>query len=528
MIKKYIASLTACAAISSICASPLFYANSFLEPRSQSVNAARELVGWRQFINRGDMDGFYNAFYALAEYSQSYRPNRIAEYFFNQQFVTISGSMNTNRTPDDFLADYFGLSPSFISDVAMYPRIKNSLVELNWYAGYKQWYFRIHVPFVHCTTHYPLRETINNNGEATEFPALYMDGNAIPAPSTSFTQSIESNNVIYGQITEGLNFSRIACAQHRSGVAEPQLAIGYNFIADDLSHVGFNVRCSVPTGNRSHARFLFEPMVGNGHHWEFGLGFTGHWTVWEKDYTQNLAVYLDINLTHLFEATQTRSFDFKSHIRVPCTNHNNFGSRYILVKEFDEFGTSTGAIFPAVNVTTLPCKVHNDLQLDLAFMLGYSSRWVDLDIGYGAWVRSREKIELCRGLPANRYGLKGIQNAALALDIPSAVTQSNATLNGNYFTDQAAVADADSPVFVNTSDLNIHSAANPTAFTNKLFWNLSHSWEYSKKRICHIAIPFVGFGGQAEFESLNPRRITDPNQIAISQWALWVKGGVAF
>lgn len=528
MIKKNILYLAALAVIGIADASPLFYAKSFLSPRSQSVNAARELVGWRQFINRGDMDGFYNAFYALTEYTQSYRPSRIAQYFFNQQFITVSGSMNTNRTPDDLLADYFGLSPKFISDVAMSPQINSSLLELNWYAGYKKWYFRIHVPFVRSTSHYTLRETINNNGETVPFPALYMANTALAAPATSFTQAIESNDITYGQVTQPLKFSRIARKQCKDGVSEPQLAIGYNFIADDLSHVGFNLRCSIPTGSRSRSLFLFEPMVGNGHHWEAGIGFTGHWTVWEKDCTQNLGVYLDINLTHLFDASQIRSFDFKSHIRVPCANNNNFGSRYILVKEFDEQANPTGALFPAVNITTLPCKVNNSVQLDLAFMLGYTSPWVDIDLGYGAWIRSREKISICRGLPANRYALKGIQNALLAADIPSTVTQSNATLNGNYFTDQATVADANSPVFVNTNDLNIHSAANPTAFTNKLFWNISHSWEYSKKRICRVAIPFVGFGGQAEFESLNPRKTTDPNQNSISQWSLWIKGGVAF
>ncbi len=506
---------------------PLFHATSFLSPRSQSTNAARELVGWRNYINRGDMDGFYSAFYALAEYEQSYRPNRIAQYFFGQQLITVSGSANTNRSINDLLADYFGLSPAFVSDVAMFPHVTNSLLELNWYAGYNDWFFRIHVPFVWSTTHYKLKETILNDGSMVPFPALYMADAAVTAPATSFTQAIESQGITYGEVTEGLNFSRIACKQHKKGVSEPQLALGYNFIADELSHIGFEARLSVPTGNRSKALFLFEPMIGNGHHWEAGIGFTGHWTVWEKDYTQSIAVYLDINLMHLFDARQVRSFDFKQHVYAPCTDYTNFGSRYILLKEFNAAGDYIGTTIPAANVTTLPCKVRNSIQLDLAFMLGYSSCWVDVDLGYGAWIRSKEKIKLCASLPVNTYGLKGIQNVSLAPLTPSNATQSDATLNGNYFTDQTMVEDDPSPVFVNTCDLNLHSAANPTAFTNKIFWNIGHAWE-NEDRICRFVIPFVGVGGEAEFESLNPRRVTEPNQNSISQWGLWLKGGVTF
>ena len=511
---------------STIQSSPLFHASSFLSPRSTSTNAARELVGWRKYINRGDMPGFYSAFYALGAYEQSYRPNRIAEYFFGQQKISISGSLNTNRNINDLLADYFGLSPAFVSDVIMFPKIITNYIELNWYAGYSSCFFRIHVPFVWEKTFYKLKETVYDSGQTVPFPALYMADTAVTAPATSFSQAIETK-VTYGQVEQGLNFNRIAHKQCKNGVSEPQLAWGYNVVADDLSHIGFEARLCAPTGNSSKSLFLFEPIIGNGRHWEAGIGFTGHWVVWEKDIDKSLAVYLDINLMHKFKAKEIRSFDFKQHIMPPCTDKTNWGSRYILLKEFDGNGNYTGNTIPGVNVTTLPCKVKNDIYIDLALMLGYSSYLVDIDLGYGAWVRSKEEIELCASLPFNKYGLKGVQNVALAPGILSNATQSNATINGNYFTDQVTIEDNPSPVFVNTHDINLQSAANPTSFTHKIFWNISHAWE-NEDRICRWVIPFLGFGGESEFESLHPRRITEPNQNSISQWALWIKGGVTF
>ena len=53
---------------------------TFLAPRSQSVNAARELVLWHGYINQYCQD-FYGAFSITPEYGHSFRPERLAEYF---------------------------------------------------------------------------------------------------------------------------------------------------------------------------------------------------------------------------------------------------------------------------------------------------------------------------------------------------------------------------------------------------------------------------------------------------------------
>lgn len=497
---------------------------SFLSPRSQSTDAARELVGWREFINQ-DFCGFYSAFAAMGIYQQSYRAYRIAEYFFGDNTREILGSQNTNRSNTSILADYFGLSPKFSSDVVLDPQIQNGIIDLDWYLGYNAWYFRVHAPIVWCKTTFKLNEQIHDPGTQDPFPALYMDDGVVQPAAFSFSTAITSQ-LTYGQVVEGLQFGRIACSQHKMGLSDVQMALGYNFITTDTSHAGLNLRMSIPTGNRSKALYLFEPIVGNGHHWEAGLGFTGHWIFWEKDTDKNLGMYLDINMTHLFESQQVRSFDFKKIHPVDCDNYN-FGSRYILMKEFDAAGNYTNKTIPAINRTTLACKTHYNFELDLAIMLGYSSCWFDFDFGYSPWIRSKEHLKLLhQGIAENTFGLKGIQNVALAPSVASNATQTEtATLTGNNFTDQALVVDVPSPQFVNTSDLNLCSAAVPTAFTHKIFWNLSHAW---KDYQYHATTPFIGFGGQWEFESLNPRDQTEPNKNSISMWTIWIKGGVAF
>ncbi len=86
--------------------------------------------------------------------------------------------------------------------------------------------------------------------------------------------------------------------------------LGYNAWLEHDSHLGFEVRAAIPTGTLPTGEFLFEPVVGNGHHWELGAGFSGHILFWEDDDTDGtFGFYADANITHLFKNSQCRVFD---------------------------------------------------------------------------------------------------------------------------------------------------------------------------------------------------------------------------
>ena len=68
-----------------------------------------------------------------------------------------------------------------------------------------------------------------------------------------------------------LNNARMSsCWLTKTKLAELTAAFGWNFLLCDNCHAGFNVRIAAPTGNRPTGQFVFEPIVGNGHHWELG------------------------------------------------------------------------------------------------------------------------------------------------------------------------------------------------------------------------------------------------------------------
>lgn len=502
------------------------HGKTFMLTRSQSVNAARDLVGWRwnyPVICSGKT--LWSSFSVTPEYIQSFRPDAISEYFFGNPCLNISGSLVPNRGRHDILADNFGLSQTFISSVKLRPELKNALADVRLELGYGCFYFHAHAPVVWARTQIRIDECVENNGLEQPFVPLYMDQGAVEPVIASFTQAV-TEGAVYGQVTEPLLFGRFGCPATTTKLSEIQLALGYVIAERPHGWMSGNIRASIPTGTRPDSRILFEPIVGNGHHWEFGIGFLGQGVLWQKDADKIISVWLEANLTHLFTDTQCRSFDLCPLNSSPCdpNQFSGFGSRYILTKEFDEQGNYANVSFPTINRTTLQADVSINVQLDVALMFAFEyCNWA-WDVGYNAWIRSRENINLDTCLPFNRLALKGIANVANGLGGPSMDTQSKATLHGDEFANQALVIDANPPVFYNTAQIDIDSAATSRMLSHKIFAHSNYSWY--RMQPCALQ-PFIGIGFEVEFQGNRPQDL-QPNKGAVSQWGVWIKGGVGY
>jgi hypothetical protein len=498
----------------------------FLLTRSQSVNAARDLCDWhRNFPTLCDTKSWWTSLSVAPEYIHSFRPERIAQYFFGTPYLQISGSQVEDRGYYDILADYFGLGQTFRSSVYLRPILENTLVDFRYHIGYDRYYFHIHAPVVWARTQIIIDECITNDGLATPFEPLYMDTQSITPVVSSFAQAI-SQGAVYGQVTEPLQFGRFGCPESTTKLSDIQMALGWIFLQRHNGWMSINLRGSIPTGTRPNNRILFEPIVGNGHHGELGIGFYGQGLLWQKDDDKLISLFLETNFTHLFGDKQCRSFDL-CQLCDPCcpvTYVNGFGSSYILAKEFDADGNYKQQVTPLINHTTLLVKSSVDIQMDLAIMFAFDMKQWTFDIGYNGWVRTRERIELLSCLTADTVGLKGIQNVTLQMGGPSNVTQSLATLHGNNFAAQTAVADANSPIFVSSAQIDIDSGASSRMLTHKIFSYVQHTWY--RFNACH-AQSFMGVGFEVEFEGIRPKNL-QPNKNSVSQWGVWVKAGVGY
>lgn len=529
MKKKLVLILLSCQSIvggADILNFPL-HGKTFLLTRSQSVNSARDLAGWHSNIFPNCSNKlWWSSFTITPEYIHSFRSDQIAEYFFGTPYLQISGSKAPNRGYNDILADYFGLGQTFRSSVYLKPILQNALADIRFEIGHKRWYLHAHAPVVWAKTEILIEECIDNNGLANPFEPLYMDTNAVTPVVSSFCQAI-SQGATYGQVTEALQFGRFGCAQSTTKLSEIQAALGWIFLERPNGWMSINLRGSIPTGTRPNARTLFEPIVGNGHHGELGIGFYGQGLLWEKDDDKTISLWLEANFTHLFGDKQCRSFDLYpvcDPCGAPITPANGFGSRYVLAKEFDADGNYTQNSIPLINRTTLLADISVDIQVDFTVMFAFDiSHWT-LDIGYNGWIRSSERVNLDHCLAKDSIGLKGIQNVALQIGGPSNVTQSKAGLHGNAFVEQSFVADPNPPVFTNTAQIDINSGASSRMLTHKIFLHTEYNWQ---RFIDYALQPFLGAGFEVEFEGNRPKDL-QPNKNGVSQWGIWLKTGVGY
>ena len=143
----------------------------FINLRSQSVNAARELVGQQSYMNRTDASCIYSCFSCTPEYTTSFRPGTLASCLFGPDVqcsmgcgssITLSGSRGAGRNATDWLADYFGLPTDYQSTLIINPRISNLLADFNLYVGINSslpgFFFRIHAPVVYTRSALHARE----------------------------------------------------------------------------------------------------------------------------------------------------------------------------------------------------------------------------------------------------------------------------------------------------------------------------------------------------------------------------------
>ncbi len=122
---------------------------------------------------------------------------------------------------------------------------------------------------------------------------------------------------VFENMTEALNqpewqFGKISpFAQHKAGVADIELKIGYEWIQQEPFHLESYLGILIPTGNKPSGEFLFEPIVGQGHHW--GMLFGNATGIENLERPRKRPAHLRIEYAghtqYLFRNTQCRSLD---------------------------------------------------------------------------------------------------------------------------------------------------------------------------------------------------------------------------
>ncbi len=582
-----------------ILSSPLLLEAKFITtfiPRSQGANTARELVGWQRQLY-GSYNENYGAFSSVFEYTRSIDTRCIAEEFFSTNLLTFAGSESPERTNSDIIADYFGLPINFYGTLAIKPLIENVIIDLEFYFGLDEWlrglYLRIHAPITYTKWTLGLNECLPCGDKfrgCTEFPTCYMTSTVPVTQSTECPEVVPptrmpvgcpinttlnipnqykngnctvqtirealSGNFTFGDMVEPWNYGRFSfCPRAKAGLADIDVILGFNLFASDWGHLAFFGQVVVPTGDRPKGKYIFEPLVGNGRHWQAGGGLSAHLSAGSKG-GNACGIYIEGNATHMFETNQIRSFDFTT---------NGLLSRYILLKEFTPEGEYDATFINAINFATRNCKVSIGLQVDASAKFFVAIQGWQLDIGYNAFYQEAETVCIHTACPcaidSRIFGIKGLEgvcascytvendqvqpgvtsmellnttqpdatmftaNLPTSAPVPESPTTiclswnseaiEEATNVNELIQDGFIVANTTEPATrVTCNDLDPSSAAQGRMFTNKFFGHLAYIFEKS----CYS--PHVGVGGEIELDGRYHN--------ALQQWGVWLKAGLMF
>lgn len=212
-----------------------------------------------------------------------------------------------------------------------------------------------------------------------------------------------------GNLTRTYNLFKFNKCSSDWKVADLGMQLGYDFYKCDDKHFGLYIKAVVPTGteiDKTFAKQVFSPVIGNGKHFELGAGLSAHAELWSCD-ENSFVVNIDGYLTHMFKKSQFRTFD----------KSNDPMSRYALVKQLTKTTFSKPADQYGYNYVLSPLGDFNngyvdvsvDLKGEAVLDLTYSHKNWDFGVGYNFSGQSKEKMKNCSESSTDGYyyGYKG-------------------------------------------------------------------------------------------------------------------------
>ncbi len=451
--------------------------------RSQSYNGARLIAGGIGHVHQFDIERSYVALSATVEYNTSIRANEIAQSLFGadliipnenelgifegnrirtrQIFVQGSDIQGADRDSRAWLADNFYLPKDYQSLLSIKPHINNMLIDFDLYVGLdgvlRGTYIRIHGPFVHSRWTLDLVETVDEAG-TSEHPIGYFASAAIPRSLLVETFESYANGAIPDELTgdaaifpagnpsisqqwdptiifQPLKFAKMSrLNRFRNGFADLRIELGWNVWQSEERHVGIAIHAAAPTGPRNDPTFLFNPIIGNGRHWEIGGSATASRILWSGvDGANHLGFSAEANITYLLEEPEIRTFELKGRPNGVYMLAAKFGANGAgLSEEVAGFepsppdcnvkGASRQFAFeyaPVANLSTMNVNIGADIQADVVLMFNITSCGFSFDLGYNFWINrgqsigcpaaagSCDKNGLCADSQKNTWALKG-------------------------------------------------------------------------------------------------------------------------
>ena len=320
----------------------------------------------------------------------------------------------------------------------------------------------------------------------------------------------EANNFVISDAIRAFNnpawaFGKIApCSLSRTGVDDVNLKLGFGWLYEPDYKIDVYGVAFIPCGKktRSHADFLFEPVLGAGH-FGLGAGLNFDFTIWNCD-DSYLNILGDIRYGYFFKRKEVRSIDLT----------NSEWSRYLLVAPV----TDPNNPKPGINAMTRNVDVKPRGTVDAWLALHYQHCSFNFELGYDLWWRQREQICLpaCSGAcPINQFVIFDFNGCRCN----TATSTSTATISQGVPNTPGLPALTNAPVSdatitpITDSKFNLDSAATPRALSSTVYGSIGYNIDWFTYGM------MMGFGASYEIGH---------RHAALSQWGVWFKTDISF
>ncbi len=425
---------------------------------------------------------------------QSTEAEELAKYFFfhgKTELVVRENdpAADANEFDQDLLSLNFNLDTTndgFHSTVKILPKQTFYGVSLSGRMHFRdKFWLAFEAPIVHVKNDMQLSENVITTGGGGAGTAGIGNNTVVGTMKDAFKQA----NMLYGKI-DGV--------QKKTGLADLTIKVGYDNPYFNRKDLFMNMYAGLvfPTGNKPEAKYMFEPICGNGGHFAFMFGTHGEAHM-RKFKSGNLWLSWGAESQYLFENTQKRSFDLKlngpwsRYLSMYSTNANLSG------------GSATTADW-GINLLTMDAKVTPGYTGTFNTGITYINDKYTLGLGYSTFIRQAEKVELAKAWAYPE---------ATITDYEFTTNNANRfrTIGTEYI--DLNTTTAATGITVKEADIDLGSAAHPAAVSHALQLTGGYHHKCEKRPYALEA------GGSYEFSRQNT---------AMSRWGLWGKVRVSF
>lgn len=323
----------------------------------------------------------------------------------------------------------------------------------------------------------------------------------------------EADDVVVANMTQAFRqsdwcFGKICGAQTKTGLSDIEFKVGYEWLQHRPYHLETYLGVIIPTGNTPKGIYLFEPIVGNGHHFGVTFGSGIGFQIWsEEEKDRHLRVEYNVHTEYLFNRKQKRGIDLQGK---PWSRYMEVYIDQEQAQEAADLGGTLGMNLatPGINVFTRDVKVTPGIAHihNTAFVLNWKS--FQGEAGYNYFARSADCVKLACKFPTT-IALKAEQG--LGQQNPVRDITNNPLLNAAALAQPLADYAAN---VVQEDQLDLNSAAQPDMNTNALYVALGNRWDNWRYPF------FINFGGSYEW--------TQNSNGALDRWVAWGKFGFSF